>query len=56
LASFLERGRREGEDHVTQKFLDQTRWEVVEKMRGERGWIPMVSIAFLQAELARLNG
>jgi hypothetical protein len=55
LASFLETGGREGEGHVMCKFLEQTGWEVGEKMSGNRGTKPMVSIAFLQAELARLK-
>jgi hypothetical protein len=37
------------------KFLEQTGWAVGEKMRGKRDRMPMISIAFLQAELARLR-
>jgi hypothetical protein len=55
-ASFLEReAGREGEGHEMWKFLEETGWEVGEKMRGKRGRMPMVSIAFLRAELARLK-
>jgi hypothetical protein len=48
--SFLERGG-EGEGHVIWKFLGETGWEVGEKMRGELGRRPIVSIAFLEARL-----
>jgi hypothetical protein len=40
---------------VMWKFLEETGWEVGEKMRGERGRMPMVSIAFLQGKLAWLK-
>jgi hypothetical protein len=40
---------------VIWKFLEEMGWEVGEKMRGELGRMPVVSIAFLQARLAWLK-
>jgi hypothetical protein len=36
-------------------FLEETGWEVGEKMRGELGRMPMVLIGFLEARLAWLT-
>jgi hypothetical protein len=40
---------------VIWKFLEEMGWEVGERMRGELGRMPMVTIAFLQARLAWLT-